>query len=334
MRRCIVYILLLAAAQAQAHTFCVGDPAGLQAALATAAGNGEADSIQLVRGFYSVADFSFNSAEALGLDITGGYDAGCNATDADARQTVLDGGGAYQVLQTYSPGAVSIRYLTVQSGVKSGSSGAGLQLGGTGPASAVTLGNLILRNNTSDYGAGGVVIGVEGDVSISNNLFVDNSAPGTAALYIFVGVPASIYITNNTFSANTATTPYNAAAYLNVNSSGVSAHVSNNIFWGNAAAMDFGFSGDNVQLIDNDCGVLSGSPAAGSTGNVSVDPHFVSAGDWHLRIDSPLLGTGATNPAGGLPAFDIEGHARSFNGAVDPGAYQRDDLIFADSFGG
>ena len=32
----------------------------------------------------------------------------------------------------------------------------------------------------------------------------------------------------------------------------------------------------------------------------------------------------------GLPPFDIVGHARSYNGSVDMGAYERGDAIFAE----
>ena len=135
MKVCSLSILLLLAARAHAHVFCVGNALELSTALATAASNGEADSIRLMRGVYASGGFSFNSAEALGLDISGGYDAGCVAMKPDARLSVLDGGGLRQVLQVNSPGAMSISYLTVQNGMQSGSSGGGLQIsGGARPA--------------------------------------------------------------------------------------------------------------------------------------------------------------------------------------------------------
>ncbi len=312
--------------------FCVGNASDLSVALATAASNGEADSIRLMRGVYAAGGFSFNSAETFGLDIGGGYDAGCPTMKADARLSVLDGGGQRQVLQVNSPGAMSISYLTVQNGMRSGSSGGGLQISGAGATSSATLTNLILRNNMSDYAVGGAIINVQGDVRVENNLIVNNSAPATAAIYISVGLPGSAHLTNNTIAGNFNTSPDNTVFYLSMGSVAASAYVSNNIFWGNTSVSDVSFFG-NVQLNNNDYGVLDGSPAAGSSGNLSVDPHFAAAGDWHLRSDSPALMTALVNPPGGLPQVDIEGHARSYNGSVDMGAYERGDAIFADAFG-
>jgi hypothetical protein len=235
-------------------------------------------------------------------------------------------------MQVNSPGAKSISYLTVQNGLQSGSSGGGLQIGGAGAASTTTLTNLILRNNVSDYGVGGAIVSVEGDVRVQNNLIVNNSAPATAALYISIGSPGSVYLTNNTIAGNFNTSPGNTIFYLNMGSPAASAYVSNNIFWGNTSVSDFSFFG-NVQLDNNDYGVLEGPPAAGSSGNLSVDPHFAGPGDWHLRSDSPVLMTALVNPVGGLPLFDIAGNARSYNASVDMGAYERGDEIFADAFG-
>ena len=333
MKRLLALLALLVAVPTQAHVFCVSDSATLATALSIARSNGEDDIVRLVRGTYVGAGFSFNSSEALGLEISGGYDAGCASSDHDASHTVLDAGGLRQVLETYTPGAVSLAYLTVQNGVQNGSSGGGLQLGGSGAGSAVTLRNLIVRNNSSDYAVGRAVVYVDGEVRLENNLFVGNSAPGSAALYIYAAMPGSVYLINNTFNANAATSAGNAAVYLNSVGSGVNAYVSSNIFWGNNADMDFGFFAENVQLSNNDIGILSGS-AAGSSGNVSVDPGFKAADDWHLRPDSPLRDAGLLNPPGGLPSFDIEGQPRSYNASVDMGAYQHGDRIFADNFGG
>ena len=329
MKAASLGVLALVAARVHAHVFCVGNALEFSTALATAASNGEADSIRLMRGVYAAGGFSFNSAETFGVDIAGGYDAGCVTSKPDARLSVLDGGGQRQVLQVNSPGPMSISYLTVQNGMQSGSSGGGLQIAG---ASAAVLTNLILRNNISDYAVAGAILSVQGDVRVENNLIVNNSAPATAALYISLGSSGSVSMTNNTIAGNVNTSPNNTAFYLSMGSLAASAYISNNIFRGNTAVSDFSFFG-NVQLNNNDYGVLDGSPAAGSSGNLSVDPHFVSTGDWHLRSDSPALTTALVNPSGGLPLVDIEGHARSYNGGVDMGAYERGDAIFADAFG-
>jgi hypothetical protein len=112
--------------------------------------------------------------------------------------------------------------------------------------------------------------------------------------------------------------------------------VSNTISYGNhgTGAYDFYLYGfEKVDFVHNDYTSITGTQAPGGGGNfIAVDPKFVSADDFHLRSTSPLLGAGTLTPAGGLPAMDIEGHARSFAGQVDLGAYENIDFIFANGF--
>jgi len=65
---------------------------------------------------------------------------------------------------------------------------------------------------------------------------------------------------------------------------------------------------------------------------LSVDPQFSGPGDFHLQPTSPLLGAGTLTPPGNLPTIDIEGLARSYNGFVDMGAYERGNEIFENGF--
>jgi hypothetical protein len=88
-------------------------------------------------------------------------------------------------------------------------------------------------------------------------------------------------------------------------------------------------------MVDNDFGLNSCTPAPGSSGNVDVDPLFVSGGNFHLAATSPLLAQGTTTPAGGLPTIDLDGNSRVYNAltnSVDMGAYEHGDEIFEDSF--
>jgi len=41
---------------------------------------------------------------------------------------------------------------------------------------------------------------------------------------------------------------------------------------------------------------------------------------------------GTPTPAGNLPAIDIQGHRRSYNGAVDIGAYKCGNPIYSSAF--
>ena len=70
------------------------------------------------------------------------------------------------------------------------------------------------------------------------------------------------------------------------------------------------------------------------SGNVAhVDPHFVSTTVFHVEPNSPVITNGLLTPTGtALPAIDLDGHSRVWNGKVDMGAYELGDEIFKDGF--
>lgn len=72
---------------------------------------------------------------------------------------------------------------------------------------------------------------------------------------------------------------------------------------------------------------------APGVGTVQADPAFVAATDYRLRANSPARDAGNTALALGI-ATDIDGAARIFGGAVDIGAWEIGDAIFADGFDG
>ncbi|MEO7326711.1 MAG: hypothetical protein ABIW82_17965 [Dokdonella sp.] len=325
--------LLLASTSASAATWCVHTAADFRAKLALAESNGESDIIQLVRGTYAVAgdEFTFTSTEAFDLVINGDFDPTCTKTGHDPHATILDGGGLTQVLRTDSSGGVTVRYVTVQNGFRSGSDGGGMQMNGTG---AATLALNIFRNNASDFSVGAGYVGVGGDVRISGNLIVGNHAPGVGGFYVFLGASALADLTNNTIVGNSVTNPASGTIMFFNYSVGTlpAVFASNNIFWGNTTHSDLEFLDGLAQLHNNDYSSIMGSPDSGSAANQSIDPMFAAAHDFHLKPASPLLGAGTVSPHGGLNNNDIEGHDRTFNGLVDMGAYERGDKIFDDGF--
>ncbi|MBN1771108.1 MAG: hypothetical protein JXB32_07605 [Deltaproteobacteria bacterium] len=121
--------------------------------------------------------------------------------------------------------------------------------------------------------------------------------------------------------------------------SSVGAAISNSILWGNTSA----FATDTVsqeQLTDGTATVASCDVQGGfaGTGNLDVDPEFVSVsgGDLHLDAGSPCVGAGS---AALLPAdaadldgdldvaeplpHDLDGNARVQGGTLDMGAYEQ-----------
>jgi hypothetical protein len=315
-----------------ATTVCVTDVAGLQAALSAAEGNTTTTVIEVARGTYNLSGaaltFTSSAAGQGQLDITGGYSADCSTIIENPALTIIDGDSLSGVLSLTSTAGISVRYLTIQNGLKAQNAGLDVTVSGGG----IIIDYNIFRNNraTDERSALAASIGGSGNMHIDGNLIVDNTANSNVGGGEVDNLgTGSTYITNNTIANNTITgTLFNGYGGLFVYGS-TSPNVSNNIFWGNTN-LDFD-STSNPVLVDNDYGTIGGNQSS-NTGALNVDPQFSSSSNFHLLPSSPLLGAGTLSPAGGLPTIDVEGHPRSYNGFVDMGAYERGDVIFANNF--
>lgn len=341
--------MLIAAAAAQAHTFCVGDAAALQTALTAASDSGandnENNTIRVVVGTHYTAnnnnsEFLYNNqTTARILDINGSYNSDCSAIFENPALTILDGGGATRVFESESAsGDVSLRFLTFQNGsVGTHQEGGGVLMNGSsGSNGSVIFDQNIVRNNHTVFLGGGFSIYTAGNgtIQFENNLIVGNSAQLGIGGGDIVDFGNGANIINNTFAQNTValSPPTEAGGLLFSGTPATSPQantMSNNILWVNS-------SPDLVTvavLVDNDVKSSSETPDPASIGNVSVDPQFSSPTDYHLSPTSPLLGMGTLTPTGGLPNVDIEGHSRkSLDNKVDMGAYERGDEIFKDGY--
>ena len=329
-------------------TVCVTDSAGLQAALTAAQGRSAATFIDVARGFYATGGTTFTFYNPTNgpqgqLDVTGGYDSTCTATAEDPSLTVLDGGGTTSVMNLESLGGISVRWLTIQNGKTSAGGSPGLSVESTG--AGVIVHYNILRNNSSlDYD-GGLFAGINtstfstsssGNVDVSGNLIVGNTAAndGAAGTVSNDGTGA-VYVVNNTVSGNIVTANgVGLVGGLYVDSTSPGPYISNNIFYGNSAdTYDLYLYGSASVLYNNDIQNRAGSIDPSSTGNVSVDPKFVGADDFHLAPNASIRGVnahpGTLTPAGGiaLATIDLEGNPRTYAGVVDMGAYSSDDLL-------
>ena len=137
---------------ANAAALCVASTAEFQTALTTAQSNDVADTVQIVQGTY-VGNFVYASTQFDNLAIDGGYTANCSARVADPVNTVLDGNNLGTVLIVVSQGTadVSIDNVTIQNGLSQ-----------TGPTTA---------------NGGGLHIDTPGLLTLSNNVFMNNSTP-------------------------------------------------------------------------------------------------------------------------------------------------------------
>src|SRR5258708_3340845 len=80
---------------------------------------------------------------------------------------------------------------------------------------------------------------------------------------------------------------------------------------------------DHSDLFNSAGPAASGSCAAvvGTAGNISADPKFSGASDYHLQSSSPAIDAG-NNSAPSLPATDLDGKPRISGAAVDQGVYE------------
>ena len=325
--RCVTAAALMAVAS-PALAVCVTDMLGFNAALNAAIGSTTTTTIMVARGIYDASQqhLVFNSSAASqGLvDIVGGYSHDCSTRINNPALTVLDGGQQSQILYLTSTGPVTVRYLTLQNG--SNPQQTGLYISST---KAIIVNYNIIRGNTSTAGYyAGMSIKGYADIHVDGNLLVGNIASSGYAAGSVVSVGAvNTYVTNNTVADNTSGTTACGGLLVDSQASGT-AYATNNIFWNNshcdvAAAV--------VVLTNNDFGALFGMSDPSSSGNLHVDPKF-NPGVYSLAANSPLLEQGELAPPGGLPTIDIQGHPRSYMGAVDIGAYERGDKIFNDGF--
>jgi len=118
-------------------------------------------------------------------------------------------------------------------------------------------------------------------------------------------------------------------------SKGGSTYLSNSVVWGNATdfdTKDISLSGSGIYLDHVHYGGITGSAPASNTNPGSGDPGFVAPGDPHLGNGSVLIDTGNPNPNGNISSWDVEGRTRVEGVAVDVGAYEWHDRVFADGF--
>jgi hypothetical protein len=331
----------LLAACVQAKTYCVQTAVDLQAALTDAGSGGTANNqdntVHVGSGTYTTsgAPFFFGTVSGFALTVEGGYNGNCSSQNLSAGVSVLDGAHLSQVLSIQTNGDITISHLTIQNASYSGSAGGGaaIALNNANGSEVAIFDSNVVRDNFDGYATGGLTIFGNGTAYIENNLFVGNSSPAAAALSTSLTV-GTVYMTNNTISGNTNTASNNMITAIG--GGDAVGHVANTISYGNhgTGAYDFYLYGfQKVDFVHNDYTSITGAQAPGSSGNfIGVDPRFVSTDDFHLRSTSPLLRGGTLTPAGGLPATDLEGHPRSFDGAVDLGVYENADFIFAADF--
>ncbi|MEM8901697.1 MAG: choice-of-anchor Q domain-containing protein, partial [Bacteroidota bacterium] len=283
---------------------------------------------------------------------------GLTIRDAENWSGTEDNLGGGMFLSKTDPTLITnpiIRNCSFVSNVNDIFDGGGLRLVNVSPLIDACL---FQDNYTDDEGGGLYITGVD-SLRITNSRFIDNESldPGGAISVqipqldiencvftgnyastgggggIFTGEGNVLTIRNSTFfSNNVYSEDANGSALLLSGST----QVFNSIFWRNGnqyfakpgddldqSEDDFPFWGNLEELTLSHCLYQSGWPGEG---NIDADPLFVdvTTGDLSLLAESPAINAGLNTTVESLT--DLAGNPRIFEGTVDMGAYEFQDI--------
>ena len=205
-------------------------------------------------------------------------------------------------------------------------SGAGIALFAAGTP---TVENNTISSNSGGAQGGGMYIVNQSDATIVQNLITANSDYQAGAIYLLTpsGTRGPVFV-NNTVAGNTAT---DTEVFLGGFDGQVALY--NNIVTASSATQpailcDTTYSTTSPLLDHNDVFNSAGVAVQGSCtsmmpnfSNISSDPKFAGATDYHLAAGSPSIDAG-NNSAPSLPATDLDGNPRISGPAVDQGVYE------------
>jgi hypothetical protein len=206
----------------------------------------------------------------------------------------------------------------------SSSSGGGITLFAAG---APVIRDNVIKANSAYGSGGGLWIVNQSDASMVQNLIVSNQAGKGGGIYLSASSGTrGLLLVNNTIADNQGQGSEIFAGFIDAK-----AQLFNNVVAGTSGQPAV-FCGqyDNLNppvFMSNDVFTAGGSAyggtcvdPTGTNGNLSADPLFVdpAGDDYHLGAGSPSIDAG-DNAAPELPAVDIDGDQRIFNGRVDQG---------------
>src|SRR5260370_36972126 len=168
-------------------------------------------------------------------------------------------------------------------------------------ADATIVQNMI-TGNTSAQSGGALYISIpSGDRGplLVNNTVAGNS--GSDSSVFLGGFDAQVQLSNNIVAASNA----QPAVLCNTTYSSTPPIFDHNDLFNSAGSATQG----------------SCSQAVGANGNISADPQFAAAGDYHLQSTSPAIDAG-NNGAPSLASTDLGGQPRINGPAVDQGVYE------------
>lgn len=358
----IALLLLGPAGAAQAATLCASNGAELQAALNTAAGNGQADEIRLAIGTYDVpvsGTFSFSPAgtQDHDIEISGGWSeffdnpCGQRFDNVDPFMTALQGDGSGRVMNIQPPADSSMDVTISRVAFIGGDAGAG-EGGGlrvfpfAGATGWYRIDQCAFVGNSADRSAALRMIGGS-RVEVRNSLFVANTATSNYAIELESFTVAGVYAIGNTILNNTVVA--DGAVIVG----GLSARASdpakmlivNNLAWGNDGD-DIRMNGNGGRWYrNNNADKVTGTSGAVVDGNLSFEPDFESGFFNYTPAEGSPLRDGGRTPPTFTPipvpfesnwstgTLDLPGRDRRQGATIDIGAYEsRPVAVFGDGF--
>ena len=281
-----------------------------------------------------------HAAIGIGIYINGGSPVIKNNTITGNDQAGAgdggQGGGGILVSGTNSSAAAPqiLENRITNNSVSSGGSGGGISV--TYYSSPLIQNNLI-EGNTAYNGGGGISLQSYNAPLVVQNVITNNSALGGGSgggIWVSPGSSSPHIFLNNTVAGNTA---LDQSSGIFVTGFGSNASFTNNIVVAasgqTAVTCNSTYSTISPFFSYNDAYSSSAQAWAGicdttsQAGNISVDPQFAGAADFHLRSSSPAIDVG-DNTRPNLPSTDLDGNQRIWDGnndcvsTIDLGAYE------------
>lgn len=346
--RLAFFILLagLTCASTQAATICVeaDDIFGLHDALIAAATNGEDDLVELQSGHYSMPSNFFlyyqPATEQHDLTIEGGYTdlagdpCGTAPTSPDPRQTTLNGGLLYLSMPN-GAGSITLKSVTVSNTLGNAQIPVPVAISGWGSSSGeIEIYNSMFIGNASITDRAISLYAGNGTLLIQNSVFASNASLASKNPIRLSSSQTNsslcLGIVNSTFTANAS-----SVAAVQLETPSCIALAANDIFWGNSNGDVQVLYPAMTYLANDDLGNLDEAANTQASNILSANPLFTAPlnSDFSLNDDSLLRDAGNDGSFLFSPGqFDVIGNPRIYGTHPDVGAYEIQDVIFADSF--
>ncbi|QKK03509.1 MAG: hypothetical protein HND55_13070 [Pseudomonadota bacterium] len=348
---------------ARAAEICATSSAGLEFALAAAAGNGESDTIRVTTGTFDTPAGGFEylaaATENFDLTISGGWSEffgnDCGQQLEGPPNTVLNGQLTDRILRVdlASSGDFTVSRLRFVNGFAANAARGGAMSvrADTGYSGTVSIERNQFFNNEARLG-GAVESVISGtgavQVHVINNLFRLNRAreSGGAVDLSLSGGDAGPFLARLTFVNNTVVdnfsdeTGVSQVGGVQLLGDVPARYIVNNNFWGNEG-YDFRIFGEPTFVLrNNNYGNAVFGPTSSEGGNISTTPAYEPCDGFLCFSGVPLpdsaLHDGGREPAMLSPwtpgAADYRGLPRINEASVDIGAYESHSRLFADRF--